>query len=407
MNIQTAIKDLNIGQLESLRKNLHADPGTLKEQLNPKDFKALLQLKTSKSKYKQKIKSDTQEKAGNIAIILNTIITSVLGAWLGISGFIGLGLKSIIALIGIIILTTIISGYIAFVSFKHLKTKARTTINKEKLNLIELDILKYIIKLRKKEINIHIKKIMHALNELRPELKYKQKRLIRDLLLNHKAEEQPETLIPKLLKTILSKKNTQLPTSLKPKTRIIESKLIELIKQLIKNREHKKISPQQAQTAQTPLDYIKTLSTPNLIKSQENISLKNWIKCNLRDIILGVTPTLLGSFASMFVFLAGIPEVLEAFNIKAKTLIQNEIYIQITGIGIALSLSIYYCYSFAYSNYKNFLRDKIIEQTQQKITKENEHDTQLANQCNILVQIKSNLNELVLIKNLMQNKKKA
>lgn len=395
------LKNLNLTELNNMLKHIRSGQEHLKKELSKEDFTKLLRLGTLGPKEYENIKADSQEHAGNITLVLNTLITSILGSWLGFSGFIGLGLKSVPLLIAIIIITMTASGWIGWISFKATQKKAKEGIITKKLRVIELKLLKEIIKLHNHDLSDMIQKIISTLGATTPKFKkdkQQQKIIARLLEEQHYLNRVYQLIDEHTQEFLLSNASAKASKALKNK---IDTLLSEL--KLITQAEAKKKSPTTQETAHHHANsYIKTLAAPCPKAEPAPLSSFHWLKQNITAIVTGTMPTLIGSFASMFVFLGGIPDILKAFNINIKSDIQHEVLLQILCILIALLLTVYYCYSYLHSNYKNFLRSKEIEKTEKNIAEANDSINKINSHFNRLAQINNVLEELAFIRVLVR-----
>lgn len=89
------------------------------------------------------------ELMGNMSLIINTILTSTFGAWMGLSACIGCGLGSIKMLTFISMVAFFVSGMIGYVSLTMTKNQARQSINNQRLHNLQL----YVLQLINKKIN--------------------------------------------------------------------------------------------------------------------------------------------------------------------------------------------------------------------------------------------------------------
>ena len=87
------------------------------KKLTREDYRYLLSLGSLSNNQTEKINSDKQEKVGNVSVVVNTILTSCFGAWLGFNAFTQ---HNIISFMGIFIVLLGLSfgtlvGYLSFV----------------------------------------------------------------------------------------------------------------------------------------------------------------------------------------------------------------------------------------------------------------------------------------------------
>ncbi|MDF2529524.1 MAG: hypothetical protein K0Q57_404, partial [Gammaproteobacteria bacterium] len=165
------LKELSVLELNTMLKHIRLGQEHLKKYLKGKQFNELLDLASLDEKQKKRISSDNQEKAGNIAVVLNAVITGTLGAWLGMSGYLGFKLGSIPVLISILVFCALVSGWIGYVSYKVTSKKAKDMRVTKKLRLIELQIIRIINEQRHKDIESTANMIVHKLTQIDSSLK--------------------------------------------------------------------------------------------------------------------------------------------------------------------------------------------------------------------------------------------
>jgi cell division protein FtsL len=148
--------------------------------------------------------------------------------------------------------------------------------------------------------------------------------------------------------------------------------------------------------------YIKVLTTPGLDKETVIQKPQKWIKNNVLAILTGLIPTIAGSFGSMFVFLAGTPQVMKSLGHNAIERFLFQDHMQAIGLSIAVCLTLYYGFSYIYTNYKNFLRQKEVEKTQKLIAEENANLLKISSHYNVMTKLRAYCEELVFIQNLIK-----
>lgn len=413
MNSDAILGNLNLLQLTTMLKHIRLGRGHLEKHLGSKTFQKLLELSSVSKKAKDKIKTDMQEHAGNIALVLNTIITGILGSWLGFAGFVDLHLNSLGAFIFLIFVLMGVCGWIGFISFKLTVTKAKQILISKKLHLIELDILEYIEKVRQKDLKKCIKNIIKQLELMAPEwLKNsKKKRALVQALKEDTDYTNAYTLLEELITDAIPiKKVKSLDPLLKSKIEKTFAQMKRLCEELAA---HKEIDQETAKAETNSGDaqdymlnrsltgantYIKILTTPGLEVETTPQTPYKWLRKNSVAVMTGLAPTLCGGFASMFVFLGGIPQFLEEFQItKLKPLIHHELSLQIIGISIAACLTIYYCYSYIHSTYKSYFREKEVEKTECEIVEQNEVVSKLNMRFNFYTELNKIIEEFTFI----------
>jgi len=104
----------------------------------------------------------------------------------------------------------------------------------------------------------------------------------------------------------------------------------------------------------------------------------------------------------MFVFLTGTPQVMKSFGQYHIVNIWLAPHTKLIGLTMAVTLISYYGYSYIYSNYKNFLRQKEVEKTEKSIAEQNAILLKISLRHNVLAQILTYMEELVFIHGLLK-----
>jgi hypothetical protein len=409
------LEDLTILELNTMLKHIRLGQEHLRKYLKAKQFNELLSLACLDEKQKQHIASDKQEKTGNIAVILNAVITGTLGAWLGMSGYLGFKLGSIPILISILLFCTLLSGWIGYVSYKVTSKKAKDMRVIKKLRLIELRVIKIINTRRHKDIEIVANKIIDKLGQIDESLKAdqgKQAEILKMLI----DEKKPQTWLVELEKRLFDQFSIPASSQLERMVQTKVHKIFQAIQKLVAKlgAQQKALQSENAEVADygfgnyaisrtfANASYIKVLTTPGLDKETVIQKPQKWIKNNVLAILTGLIPTVAGSFGSMFVFLAGTPQVMKSLGHNAIEQFLFQGHMQAIGLSIAVCLTLYYGYSYIYTNYKNFLRQKEVEKTQKLIAEENANLLKISSHYNVMTKLRAYCEELVFIQNLIK-----
>jgi hypothetical protein len=396
MQAEYCLEDLSYLELTIMLQHLRLGLNHLKQHLEPKQLYRLLLLGQLGKQQKENIAADPAEKAGNLALVLNTIITSVFGAWMGLSGFIGFNLGSMLALACIVIIATLISGFIGYQSFKLTKAQAASAMTQQRLNNLQLKVLD-LIQTRRLEA---IKKIIAYLNQTvvkinqnlkdgdhqrqlptsefttKDEIFSWLKKLngaILEKIKQHRTEEIYQIYIHELNGT-------------RKRLKHILSKNLEISEDFSEKTCHK--------TLQTNGSFIKILTDPTLITAKKTITKHSWYNNNIKAITVGLAPTILGGFASMFVFLGGAPSVSNALQLHQVEALLTSLPAKIIEFTMAVCLTIYFGYSHLYTNRKGFERKQELEHAQKLIVNQEKSMIELNVKLNMLLKVKQHLRKI-------------
>jgi hypothetical protein len=147
--------------------------------------------------------------------------------------------------------------------------------------------------------------------------------------------------------------------------------------------------------------FLHALSEPAQFKPQRENGKLSWLRSNFLTLLVGFIPTLLGGFASMFVFLSGGITLINEFGLAWLALLLKNPLARFIELSLALALTFYYGFSHVYNNRKSFLRHQELKHTQGIIIKKEEKVIHLNAQVNFLRKIIYLLRHLILINTLL------
>lgn len=399
-------EDLNLFQLDILLGHLRLGEPHLKKILNTNQFKELIQRGLLKVAQHDKIQSNKKEKSGSVALVINTVVTSVFGAWMGFSGFMGLQL-SWIMLVSMTILALIISAIAGYYSFKLTAVRAKAAINAQKIYNMQLAVIKLMLTKKKEQIDSYINYLNHTLQYFHNNTPGCQKEN-----LNYFSFENKEDF---------SNWFADLQDVITKKAKLIREEEIyafyaERLEEIYRNLEEiiqnnpaassctappilaAAIEPKEKPT--TCLDenssFLQVLADP-AVRPKPSRKKKSWLSKNILPLIAGLIPTILGGFASMFVVLAGGPDLAKQLGLKAIENFLHNPKARAVEFSIALMLTIYYGSAFIYNNYKAFLRDEEAEKTKKDIVHQEQQVIDLENKYILLQKIKDQLQRFISI----------
>lgn|GEM_PF-1629648 len=407
MNINIQLENLNLMELNILLGHLRLGEYHLKNLLGKQKYTCLLAQGSLNSDQNFKIQTNRAEKSGNIALVLNTVITSIFGAWMGFSGFLGLHLNSVPMLITIILLALFVSITVGFLSFKLTTQNSKKAIHNQKIHNLQLNVLELMVS-KKEEV------VLSLIKYLNYSLRYVQEHS------GLKADSDNEFLefndfpcYEQWTKKISSALNAKINAN---KNNIFYNfycerliKIIKKIENIIQSNQstfisHKELLPEKQSCSNL---YTDLLANPVNSKSMPRYASKTWLRAHFTSLLGGLIPTFLGSFASMFVFLSGGPNVAREFGkLTLETAIRQP-NARLIEFSLAISLTLYYSVSFIYNNFKMYLRDQEIEKTRKIIMQRENELFEFDNKYNTLIRMKNQTTRIINIFTAMENIRKC
>lgn len=389
------LKDLSYLELHIMVEHLRLGLDHLKKYLEPAQLNELLQNSHLDASQKDTIAADTAEKTGNLALVINTIITSVFGAWMGLSGFIGLNMGSIVVLLVVVCIATVISGTIGYQSFMLVKTQAEQALQQQRLNNLQIKVLQLIHEKRKQNIEKVIAYLHQTASQINSNVSNKRESYLPNTSFNKKDE-----ILNWLqcLKKVIDIKIKQHSNAEIYQIYIRHLKLAmkQLRRMLAKNLDITKDFTDKpvGKAQQNNSSYIKVLTNPTLITPKKKPSKHAWWRVNLRAITVGLAPTILGGFASMFVFLGGAPSISNALKLYQLEALLTSIPAKIIEFAMAVCLTFYFGYSHIHTNRKSFERRQELAHTEKKIVNLEKTLIEYNVKLNLLIKVKRYLRRI-------------
>lgn len=362
------LNDLSYLELHILLEHLRLGLDHLKKYLEPEQLNKLLSNGRLDQAQKETIAADTAEKAGNLALVINTIITSVFGAWMGLSGFIGLNLGSVVALLIVVVIAALISGTIGYHSFVLVKAQAKQAMQQQRLNNLQIKVLQLIQEKRKQSVEKVIAYINQTANQINQSFASEQGHYLRETCFDKKNEilEWLQSLKKLIDAKIRQHRDVEIFQIYIHDLKVAVQKLRRMLAKNLEITEdftEKSASNKQ----QTNGSFIKVLTNPTLITPKKTPVKHTWWRVNLRAITVGLAPTLLGGFASMFVFLGGGPSISNALKLYQLEALLTSMPAKLVEFFIAVCLTIYFGYSHIHTNRKSFERRQELEHAEKQI----------------------------------------
>ncbi|HVT63494.1 MAG TPA: hypothetical protein VHD33_08430 [Legionellaceae bacterium] len=357
------LESLSLNELKVLLGHLKLGKSHLITLLDKESFDSLMQLGDIPSYVKKKITTTKAEKLGNVALILNTIITSCFGAWMGLYDFLGLKLDSYKMLIAITVLSAILGLLMSGISIKLTTTQVKDAIHNQKIHHLQVMVTKRILL----KLNEEFKSAAQFLNNSVHYFAKMSNKVSVNLFLFQKIDDfyQWEDA---LTKWIQSQEHNEKINEFNNKRLL---KIMNEIKELLNDYFSQ---PSLFRSLDDKTNVIRSQHGPFttlLSVAKERLIFlgpeHNWFKHNYLTLLAGLPPTLLGGFSSMFVFLTGAPNLANEMGFtRMKDLLTHPIseFIEFT---IALGLTCYYGWAFFYSNYRNHLRQMELTKTKRKL----------------------------------------
>jgi hypothetical protein len=388
---------LTPAELIILQQHLKLGVNHLRQQLTDKEFNALLASSSVDAAQVHKIEHDEVEVSGNLFLVLNTILTATFGAWLGYSGFLGLGIASFWIFSSIVVFAALFGAFIGIQSVRFTKQQAKGAIHIQKLHLLQIQILKKV----KKQRTVEMEKLIADLDALFIDLS-RRTSLEKQTLFSELADKSKEdrsrwvTELEEILEERVASFNNH------PIYKTYASKLAE-IKLKLKNNLVKYFQDEeelgqihsefQAQKEKKIDGFLR-----KLINSSPKHSLEppSWIQSNGRAIIIGLAPTLLGGFSSISVYLGGVPLILKNFGYANLFAFFTDPKVKIVECSISLLITLYFGFSFVYVNRKAFKRQRELVRTDKTIIQDESSLTVLDVNMLILKELKNCAAQLAL-----------
>lgn len=410
------IEDLSLPQLHVLLKHLNLGSDHLKLLLTSNQLEELYQTCRLAEKHHEQIAANRIETLGNMSLTINTIMTSTFGAWMGLSGCIGLGLGSY-KILGIIsFIAFFVSGFIGYMSLSTTKNQAYLALDNQCLHQLQLTLLRLInektlTKIKAAAFYLHTATFLLENNDLVESNKeayplfktsteaYTWYNELEKILKNCLEQAEPFAAY-----SLYCKQINQMRYAIKK----ILGKHVKFLEQLDSFDEKGQKSFKFLQT----LPYLKILTNPSFaIPKSRTLAPSSWIHGNMKKLLLGLMPTVWGGFASMFVFVGGIPNVTRELGFISIADFLSQPEARVFEILMALAVTTYFAFSFLYSSKKTWQREKLLEKTEKEIA--NEEALLLSNThlLNMLFKIKAHVQKFVtvfnIIKKIEQEKKES
>lgn len=355
---------LTPAELIILEEHLKLGMSHLKQRLSESELKQILSSLPLNQKQMAKIGQSDTETSGNLSLVLNTIFTATFGAWMGYSGFWGLSLASFWVFFSIVSIAALIGALVGYQNIQFTKQQAKEAIKNETLHLLQLEILKKIDQKRREEIDAIVYELNDLLSSMSGGTIFEQTISVLDLVGKSKNEickwaEKVETIGKEKLAEYF---NGNIPEACQDEWIELQAEFRQNLISCFEKKEELEIIHSEFQEKK---EKILDSSLKKLINTSPKKSVKplSWIRSNMRSLILGLVPTLLGGFSSISVYLGGVPLILKNFGYDQAVAFFTNSQVKAVEFAISVLLTFYFGFSFIYTNRQVFKRYQELEKT--------------------------------------------
>ncbi|MFI5334312.1 MAG: hypothetical protein ACHQT8_03995 [Chlamydiales bacterium] len=338
-------------ELLFLQKHIKLGKDHLETCLTKEELDSLFNLATIPHRAKEQLKTTGAEVLGQSSLVVNSILTATLGGWMGLSGFLQLDMSSKPVFYSVASSAWLLGGFIGFQSGRVRRNQSAAALDKRKLQDLEVAIIQEINRQRKEEIDLKTTELLLMLEHLTIPVKRREIENSHDLqalalkwadALEQRVEEHPRSDFAKYFLLELHEAKNAL--SIK-----------------------KAVETEKSEDAEKFSKIADKLSRASM---QPQIKLKSWLKANWSRLVVELTPTMLGGFSSLFVYMGGLPNVARAMGNEPLVNFLSDPKVKVLQLIFAVCTTIYFGSSFLYLSRKAFKRDQEISKMQIYITRE-------------------------------------
>jgi hypothetical protein len=314
----------------------------------------------------KRVKVAPADLTGTFTQFVNAALTTVLGAWMGLNGILGIVLTSK-PLFQVVIVGSLVVGCVVGIhNYRFTKRAIQKQLEKRKLQDIQLSIFDFLNEKRLEEINAKTKEIDQLLHEIKVG---KQHPL-------HQSEIPPFSFYLGEFKQI----EQQIQNRYEKDPHIYSlftkefSMLQERIGQNLPSSHKKNIPPILQPLIEAPLP--------------KDPHKKSWIRTNWRHLLISSIPVLYGTLTSLF-GASGNAKII-ACQVKWTEMYAflNNSYVQRCGIFLAIAITLYFTFSFIIKNRMQWRRDREIDKAREQII---EHQATLSKRDDQILKLKEML----------------
>ncbi len=359
---------LTPAELIILEEHLKLGLGHLKKHLSKNQLDQILASLTLNQTQISKIGRSGVEIMGNLSLALNSIITATFGAWMGYFAFWGFSIASFRLFGFIVALAAGIGAVIGFQSVYSAKQQAKDAINNQVLHVLQIEILKRIGQKRKEESDTIYQELDHLLADLSQGTSFAGKLSVLHLTDKSRGEifEWAEKVAVMGKEKLEGYFSGLVPAKCTEEWMEIQGEFRQnLVGFFEKQGELDTIHDGAEKSVRKGLDpSLKKLIS---VSPAESVAPVSWVRRNARSLILGLTPTLLGGFSSLSVYLGGVPSILKNFGHEKWFAFFTTREAKLVEFTLALLITLYFGFSFVFSNRKAFHRAQELEKTNKTI----------------------------------------
>lgn len=395
------LENLTLLELQIMLEHLRLGMDHLKKCLNPQQLEDLLYTGGINFEQHETIKSDPLEKSGQVALIVNTIFTCVFGSWLGVAGFLGLGLGPNHSLISIIAVSLTASIYFGYLNYKFVKSQARAALYEQMLCNLELKILKILHQKKQVIIIESIDFLNKALRDFSNSLSLgpvRDKYLDKELSDKDNIQDWIEAFNDILDAKIASLQGNEIYEIYSSELKKIQNSLASIVSKNIlvnttKQENVAEISVAKMKFPET-MTFIKILTNPTIARPRTPIIVKSWLRTNFTSVLIGLIPTIVGGFGSLFVYFGSLPNVAAQLGFKTLEGVLSSPESKTIAILCSIIITIYFGATYLHSNHKAFKRNQELNKTQKIITNEEARGIEIDTKLNLLTKFKEQVQKI-------------
>lgn len=400
---KTKLEDFSLSQLNILLKHLRLGQDHLKLLLTPKQLQELFKWCDLEEGHKKQISTNKVETFGNMSLIINTILTSTFGAWMGLSGCLECTLGSFKMLMLISVIAFFISGLIGYISLRTTKYQALQAISNQVIHQFELRVLKMINK--KIEEQQHMVAFYLHTATVILENKREESNENKNHLNLFKGTAEAYQWYEKLMDLL----NLRLQEVTDPKTAEIYQNQIQRISFLIKKTIAKyfnilenliaaKRNEKRRLQIMPTLPFLKILTTASFgFQKYRTLIPSSWFRKHFNQLIIGIIPTIWGGFASMFVFVSGIPNIARELDFVWLSVLLTTPFARVIQITLAVLITCYFAFAFLYSSRKSWQRQEFLQAIEKEIAHEEACLLENNHKLDMLYKVKMHVQKLISI----------
>lgn len=357
----TLLEHLTIAELLFLQNHIRLGKGHLETCLSKQEIDAICKYGTVEKRTSKELGATKMEMASFASLGINTVLTGLLGGWLGGRAFLELEVAST-PWFNVIIASCVLVGiYIGIEAIRLRKKIANDAIEKRKLQDLEHAIYKEINKKKHEALQLAKEGLVSILKKLK-------------LTVKSREIEDKNVDLHQLCLEWTAQLQEICPGGPKESTttKYVASEISKTQRLLL--QEHKSEDDPETCTFKIIADKLSHASM------EPDVNLKAWIRKNFNRLLVEFIPTMLGGAASLFVYLGGAPAIAKEMGKQSIFDFLTQPEMKIVQLLLSLGITLYFAFSFLCLNIRGFKRDKEFSKAQIKLTKEENATTELDGQ---------------------------